>query len=229
MSPMSRSLTAEFIGTFALIFIGAGAATALGAGHVTAVAIAHGMTIMVFATAFGDISGCHINPAVTVGLAAAGKFPRSRVVPYIAVQLLGAIAAAFLLRGIFGGPVNHLGATLIDTQRISVLAGFGLEAVGTFFLVTTVLNTAVRGNVALAPFAIGMTVTMCILAFGDLTGGSVNPARTLGPAIASGQYQDILVYFAAQILGCLAAGSLYRLFWASKPVLQSQRVAVASR
>ncbi|HUN40863.1 MAG TPA: aquaporin [Acetobacteraceae bacterium] len=225
---MSRSLAAEFIGTFALIFVGAGTATALGAGHITAVAIAHGMTIMVFATAFGDVSGCHINPAVTIGLAAAGKFPRSRVVPYIAVQLLGGIAAAFLLRGIFGGPVNSLGATLIDTHRISVLAGFGFEAVGTFFLVNTVLNTAVRGNSALAPFAIGMTVTMCILAFGALTGGSVNPARTLGPAIASGMYQNILVYFAAQIVGCLLAGGLFRLFWAPKLALRSHRVAVAS-
>jgi MIP family channel proteins len=229
MSPMSRSLTAEFIGTFALIFIGAGAATALGAGHTVPVAIAHGMTIMVFATAFGDVSGCHINPAVTIGLAAAGKFPRNHVLPYIAVQLLGGIVAALLLRALFGGPVNHLGATLIETSRISVLAGFAFETVGTFFLVTTVLNTAVRGNTALAPFAIGMTVTICILAFGDLTGGSVNPARTLGPAIATGIYQNILVYFAAQIVGCLAAGGLYRLFWAANPTLQSRRVAVASR
>jgi len=228
MSPMSRSLVAEFIGTFALIFVGAGAATALGSGHIAPVAIAHGMTIMVFATAFGDVSGCHINPAVTIGLATAGKFPRNHVVPYIAAQLLGGIVAAFLLRDLFGGPVNHLGATLIDTHRISVAAGFGFEAVGTFFLVTTVLNTAARGNVALAPFAIGMAVTICILAFGDLTGGSVNPARTLGPAIAASQYQYILVYFAAQILGCLAAGGLYRLFWTAKPALQNQRVAVAS-
>jgi aquaporin Z len=229
MSPLSRSLTAEFIGTFALIFVGAGAATALGEGHVPAVALAHGLTIMVFAVAFGDISGCHINPAVTIGLATAGKFPRNRVGPYVAAQLLGGIIAACLLRVLFGGPVNHLGATLIDTHRITVLSGFGFEAIGTFFLVNTVLNTAVRANASLAPFAIGMTVTMCILAFGNLTGGSVNPARTLGPAIAAGQYQDILVYFAAQILGCLAAGGLYRLLWTSRPALQNRTVAVASR
>lgn len=228
MSPLSRSLAAEFIGTFALIFVGAGSATALGAGHVPAVAIAHGLTIMVFVVAFGDISGCHINPAVTLGLAAAGKFPRSRIVPYIAVQLLGGIVAACLLRAMFGGPVNHLGATLIDTHRITVLGGFGFEAIGTFFLVNAVLNTAVRGNATLAPFAIGMTVTMCILAFGDLTGGSVNPARTLGPAVAAADYQHILVYFAAQIVGCLAAGGLYRLFWTSKPAFQQPSSAVAS-
>lgn len=229
MSPLSRSLVAEFIGTFALIFIGAGSATALGAGHVPAVAIAHGLTIMVFVVAFGDVSGCHINPAVTLGLATAGKFPRNRIIPYIAVQLLGGIVAACLLRAMFGGPVNHLGATLIDTHRITVLGGFGFEAIGTFFLVNAVLNTAVRGNATLAPFAIGMTVTMCILAFGDLTGGSVNPARTLGPAIAAGAYQHILAYFAAQIVGCLAAGGLYRLFWTAKPAFQRPPATVAPR
>src|SRR3954454_18280205 len=82
----TRALTAEFIGTFSLIFIGAGAATALGANHDPAVAFAHGLTIMVFIAAFGDISGCHINPAVTIGLAAAGEFPARRVAPYILVS-----------------------------------------------------------------------------------------------------------------------------------------------
>jgi MIP family channel proteins len=216
MTASFKPLVAEFIGTFALIFAGAGAATTLGAGHIPAVALAHGLTIMIFVSAFGDISGCHINPAVTVGLASAGQFARDRVLPYIAAQCLGAIAAAFLLRSIFGGPVNGLGATLIDTHRITVAGGFALEAIGTFFLVNTVLNTAVRGGAGrLTPFAIGMTVTVCILFFGDLTGGSVNPARTLGPALASGAYANILVYFAAQFIGGIAAGLLFRLFWPS--------------
>src|SRR5258708_34928743 len=93
----TRALTAEFIGTFSLIFIGAGAATALGANHDPAVAFAHGLTVMVFIAAFGDISGCHINPAVTVGLAAAGEFPARRVLPYILAQLVRGIAAGFCL------------------------------------------------------------------------------------------------------------------------------------
>jgi len=211
---LTRALTAEFIGTFSLIFIGAGAATALGANHDPAVAFAHGLTIMVFAAAFGDISGCHINPAVTIGLAAAGEFPARRVVAYVLVQLAGAVIAGYSLLYVFGGPVSNLGATLIDTHRITYAGGFAFEAVGTFFLVNTVLHTAVRRNASrLAPVAIGMTVTICILGFGVLTGGSVNPARTIGPAVATGIYDGILVYLAAQLVGAIIAGVLYRSFW----------------
>jgi MIP family channel proteins len=214
MNGLTKPLAAEFIGTFALIFIGAGAGTALGGGDLTGIAFAHGLTIMVFACAFGDISGCHINPAVTVGLASAGAFPASRVAPYVAAQLAGAIAAGYCLLGVFGGPVNHLGATLVDTQRITYLGAFVLEGIGTFFLVNTVLHTAVRGAAGrLAPFAIGMTVTVCILMFGVLTGGSVNPARTIGPAVATGVYNGIGVYLVAQLLGGALAGLLYRVFW----------------
>jgi len=210
----TRALTAEFIGTFSLIFIGAGAATALGANHDPGVALAHGFTIMVFIAAFGDISGCHINPAVTIGLAAAGEFPARRVVPYILAQLVGAIAAGYCLLYVFGGPVSNLGATLIDTHRITYTGAFAFEALGTFFLVNTVLQTAVRQNASrLAPMAIGMTVTVCILGFGVLTGGSVNPARTIGPAVAAGIYDGIAIYLVAQLVGAICAGVLYRWFW----------------
>jgi MIP family channel proteins len=215
MNGLTKALAAEFIGTFALIFFGAGAATALGGGQVPAIALAHGLTIMVFASAFGDISGCHINPAVTVGLAVARKFSRRHVGPYILAQIAGAVAAGYCLLAIFGGPVNHLGATLVDTQRITYGGAFVLEAIGTFFLVNTVLHTAVRGAAGrLAPFAIGMTVTVCILMFGALTGGSVNPARTIGPAVAAGAYDGIAIYLVAQLVGGTIAGVLYRLFWA---------------
>jgi MIP family channel proteins len=215
MNGLTKALAAEFIGTFALIFIGAGAVTALGGAQMTAIALAHGLTIMVFASAFGDISGGHINPAVTIGLATAGKFPRRHVAPYIVVQIAGAITAGYCLLAIFGGPVNHLGATLVDTHRITYGGAFALEAIGTFFLVNTVLHAAVRGAAGrLAPFAIGMTVTVCILMFGALTGGSVNPARTIGPAVATGMYDGIAIYLAAQLVGAVIAGGLYRLFWA---------------
>lgn len=217
MDGLTKALAAEFIGTFALIFFGAGAATALGGGNLLAIALAHGLTIMVFASAFGDISGCHINPAVTVGLASAGKFPRRNVVTYIAAQIAGAVAAGYCLLAVFGDPVNHLGATLVNTDRITYGGAFALEAIGTFFLVNTVLHTAVREAAGrLAPFAIGMTVTVCILMFGALTGGSVNPARTIGPAVATGTYDGIAIYLAAQLLGGAIAGLLYRVFWAPR-------------
>lgn len=218
MNGLTKPLAAEFIGTFALIFVGAGAATALGGGQVPGIAFAHGLTIMVFASAFGDISGCHINPAVTVGLATAREFPARRVGPYVAAQLAGAIAAGYCLLAVFGGPVNHLGATVVDTHRITNGGAFALEGIGTFLLVNTVLHAAVRGAAGqLAPFAIGMAVTVCILMFGSLTGAAVNPARTVGPAVAAGVYDGIAVYLVAQLVGAMVAGVLYRVFWAPRP------------
>src|SRR5258707_10992485 len=107
---------------------------------------------MVFIAAFGDISGCHISPAVTTGLAAAGEFPARRVVLYILVQLAGAIAARFSLLYVFGGPGSNLGATVIDTHRITYAGGFAFEGLGTFFLVNNVLPNPVRRNAGpLAP------------------------------------------------------------------------------
>jgi glycerol uptake facilitator-like aquaporin len=101
-----------------------------------------------------------------------------------------------------------------STARRYYIGGFAFEALGTFLLVNTVLHTAVRRNASrLAPVAIGMTVTICILGFGVLTGGSVNPARTIGPAVATGVYDGILVYLAAQLVGAICAGMLYRSFW----------------
>jgi glycerol uptake facilitator-like aquaporin len=111
---------------------------------------------------------------------------------------------------------------VIDTRRVTYIGAFAFEAVGTFFLVNTVLHTAVRRNASqLAPVAIGMTVTICILGFGVLTGGSVNPARTIGPAVAAGVYDGIFVYLAAQVVGAICAGALYRSFWmADKPATE---------
>jgi glycerol uptake facilitator-like aquaporin len=115
---------------------------------------------------------------------------------------------------VFGGPVSNLGATVVNMHRITYAGAFAFEAVGTFFLVNTVLHTAVRRNASrLAPVAIGMTVTICILRFGVLTGGSVNPARTIGPAVAAGVYDGVLVYLAAQLVGAICAGVLYLWFW----------------
>jgi aquaporin Z len=114
--------------------------------------------------------------------------PSRRVTPYIVAQLASAIAPAYALLLAYGGPVNDLGATLIDTQRITYGGAFMFEALGKLFLVGTVLHTAVRSPSGLAPAAIGMTVTLCILGFGVMTGGSINPAPTIGPEVAAGLY-----------------------------------------
>ena len=221
MARLTRPLAAEFIGTFALIFIGAGAAMTLPSSQIAAVALAHGLTIMAFAYSFGKDSGSYVNPAVTLAAAIGGEHGASDLVPVVIFQLLGGIAGGFTLLGIYGSTPHHLGATLIDLQLTSLGGAFCLEAIGTFFLCTVVLNTALRGAAGdFAPFAIGMTVALCIMAFGPVTGGSINPARTLGPAVASGTYSNIWVYFSAQITGSVVAGLLYRLFWRAAPASQ---------
>jgi MIP family channel proteins len=222
MANLSKALVAEFIGTFALIFLGAGSVIVLGVegspAGLASIALAHGLTIMVFAYAYGHISGTHINPAVTVGLFVAGKFGAMDTVYYIIVQTLGGIAGGFALLFVFGGPFNNLGATTINHSLTTVGGAFLLEMIGTFFLVNTVLNSAVSGRGGnLAPFAIGMSVSACIMFFGPLTGASVNPARTIGPAVAAGVYSDIWVYIVSTLLGGVVAGLLYRYFFEEVP------------
>lgn len=212
---LAKPLLAEFLGTFALVFIGAGAVTVLAPNETVAIALAHGFVIMTFAYAFGNDSGSYVNPALAVVAVVAGEHSVLDAVPVILVQLLGSIAGALLLVAVYGrGAPHHLGATLIDLDRTTLVGGFILEAVGTFFLANAVLNTAIRGTAGrFAPFAIGMTVALCIMGFGAITGGSLNPARTLGPAVASGDYSEVSLYVAAQLSGAIAAALLYRLVW----------------
>ncbi len=213
MKNFPQALLAEFIGTFALIFLGAGAGVlaSLGVGSLITVALAHGLTIMLFAYAYGHISGVHINPAVSIGLAVAGEFPAWKVVPYILVQLVGAVIAGLTLRGVFGGPEGALGATVVNYELTNLGGAFLLEFIGAFFLVNTVLNAAISGKAGLlAPLAIGMTVSACIMFFGPLTGASLNPARTIGPAVAALEFSDIWLYLLATPLGALLAAVLWR-------------------
>jgi len=214
---LSKALVAEFIGTFALIFIGAGAG-ALGIGGLVGVAFAHGLVIVGFAYAYGHISGTHINPAVTLGLLAAGKIEAGKAAAYVVVQILGGLVAAFTLRWVLGGVVGGLGATTLQTLTvggstvtITPLIGLVLEAILTFFLVNTVLNAAVSGKAGgHAGLAIGLTLTFAILMGGPLTGASLNPARSIGPALASGNTADLWVYLVGPVLGGVVAGLLYR-------------------
>lgn len=214
---LTPALIAELIGTFALIFVGAGAG-ALGLGGLVGVALAHGLVVLGFAYAYGHISGTHINPAVTVAVWAAGKMKATEALSYIVFQLVGGIAGAFALRWVLGGTETGLGATVLAqnlsaggaTISITPVVGLVLEALMTFFLCNAVLNAAVSGKAGdLAGVAIGLTLTFCILVGGPLTGASLNPARTLGPAIASGNLADLWVYLVGPIAGGLAAAGLY--------------------
>ena len=198
-----KKLSAEFIGTFALVFIGAGAA-ALGAVGVVGVALAHGLILMALVYAFASLSGAHVNPAVTFGLWLRSEIELQEAAYYWVVQLLGGALAGFALLFVLGGPTNDLGATVL-AEGVSPLRGAVLEAILTFFLVTSVLRSAVRGEAGKAVgAAIGLTLAASILVGGPLTGASLNPARTVGPALAAAQFADIWVYF----VGPLAGGAL---------------------
>lgn len=215
---LTPALIAELVGTFALIFVGAGTG-ALGIGGLVGVALAHGLVLLAFAYAYGHISGTHINPAVTVAVWAAGKMDAGKAFSYIVFQLTGGILGALALRWVLGGAETGLGATVLAqnlqaggaTISISPVVGMVLEAILTFFLVNTVLNAAVSGKGGeLAGVAIGLTLTLAILVGGPLTGGSLNPARTLGPAVATGNFSDLWVYFVGPVVGAVAAALLYR-------------------
>ncbi|MFP3854278.1 MAG: MIP/aquaporin family protein [Anaerolineales bacterium] len=204
-----KKLSAEFVGTFALVFVGAGAA-ALGAVDVVGVALAHGLILMAVVYAFGNLSGAHVNPAVTFGLLLRSEIELLKAVTYWVAQLLGGAVAGFGLLFVLGGPTNDLGATLL-AEGVNPLQGLVLEAILTFFLVTSVLRSAVRGEAGnAAGAAIGLTLAASILIGGPLTGGSLNPARTIGPALAATQFADLWVYFVGPLMGGAVAALLDR-------------------
>ena len=203
----TKSLIAEFIGTFALIFIGAGA-LAIGSANLVGVALAHGLVIVVFIYAYGHISGTHINPAVTLGLLIAGEIEFVAAIGYWVVQFLGGILGALLLNILLPDP-GDLGVTIL-AEGVTPVQGLVIEIVLTFFLVNTIFNTAVSGKAGnFTGLAIGLTLVFAILMGGPLTRASLNPARTLGPAIVSGNYADIWLYFLGPFIGALLAAFLY--------------------
>jgi MIP family channel proteins len=219
---IAPKLLAEFIGTFGFVFIGAGAAAVVGDGvglpGIAAVALAHGLAIMAFAFAYGSVSGGHMNPAVTVGVLAAGAISAGEAAGYIVSQLIGGVAGALCLSAVLGGAETGLGMpTLahnlaIGTTLLTItpVAGFMIEALLAFFLVTVVLSTAVAGRAgSLAPLAIGMTLTFNIIMGGALTGAPFNPARALGPMVATGNFTDAWLYLTAPIVGAIVAALLH--------------------
>lgn len=203
----TKHLVAEFIGTFALIFIGAGA-LAITEANLVGVALAHGLVIVTFAYAYGHISGTHINPAVTLGLLIAGEIQIAAAVGYWIVQFVGGILGAVVLNAVLP-EAGDLGVTILG-DGVTSTQGLIVEIVLTFFLVNTIFNTAVSGKAGnFAGLAIGLTLVLSILMGGPLTRASLNPARTLGPAIVSGNYADIWLYFVGPAIGAVLAALLY--------------------
>lgn len=205
----SKALAAEFIGTFSLIFIGAGAAAV--SGNLVAVALAHGLVVMAFAYAYGNISGTHINPAVTIGLLVGGQIKLGDAIGYIVVQLIGGIVGASALLYV-AGP-GTLGAT-VPAEGVGIGQTFVLEAILTFLLMNSILHSAVSGKAGnLAPVAIGLTLAACIAMGGPLTGASLNPARSLGPALfsdAPAAVSSLWIYFVACPVGAVVAALVHK-------------------
>jgi len=204
-------LLSELIGTFALTFIG-GAAILNGQAGLPGIALAHGLALAVMISALGHISGGHFNPAVTTGFLVTGRFSATETVAYIGSQLAGAMVAAVALAALFPDVGDaHLGGQSL-AEGIGFGAGVGIEIILTFFLVFTVFATAVdpRGAFkAISGFGIGMALMFSILAGGPLTGASLNPARSFGPALVSGFWTDHLVYWIGPLIGGIAAALLY--------------------
>jgi len=208
-----KKYIAEFIGTFALVFCGTGAViiNELKGGVVTQVGIAitFGLIVMTMIYTFGEKSGAHFNPAVTLAFAVHKVFPTSQILPYIISQLAGAIAASFVLKLLFPAS-QFLGATIPSGP---LMHSWVLEVLLTLFLMLTILNVSERGKEKglLAGLAVGSVVLLEAMFAGPVSGASMNPARSLAPALASGRLKEIWIYLTAPIAGSIIAVILHRL------------------
>ena len=221
MKTIAEQAVAEFVGTLALVFIGAGSvvvAIGNGGGYtgLIGVALAHGVVLATFISNFGHISGAHFNPAVTMAVWVGGKIETIRAGWYVVAQIAGATAGAGLLRWVLPEQIwrdASLGATTVNHQ-LGITNGKAvlLEAILTFFLATTVYAAAVddRGVFkSIAGLAIGLVLVFDILVGGQLTGASMNPARTFGPALVAGEWADFWVYVVGPMSGGIIAAAFY--------------------
>jgi len=211
-----RHFLSEFIGTFALTFVGSAAImqTVQGGGNLVAVALAHGLVLSIFVTAFMH-TGAHFNPAVTIGMLVVRRIEPMMAGLYVVAQVAGATAAAFTLK--FAFPAALFAATRGGGQSVSldVTSGqaFVLEMIGTMFLMWAIFGTAVDHRAPrIGGFGVGLALAIDILAFGNLTGASVNPARSFGPAFASGIFEAQGIYWLAPITGAIIAALIYEKF-----------------
>jgi glycerol uptake facilitator protein len=221
---------AELVGTFMLVWIGPGAGVVAGVvglkglSDVLAIALAFGIAVAIAIHVVGKVSGCHINPAVTIALAFRGRFPWKDVIPYIAFQLAGAVIASLLFvacLGVQASSTYGLGATTLNTGAgVTMLMGMIGEAIGTFLLMITIMGVAVDGRAPAgwAGWIIGMAVAGIIITLGPMTGSSINPARTFGPYVGNQIFggrapwdQFIVVYTLGPIVGAVVAAFVWDL------------------
>jgi aquaporin Z len=230
--PLSKKLIAEFIGTFWLVLGGCGSAVLaaafpeVGIG-LAGVSLAFGLTVLTMAFAIGHISGCHLNPAVSVGLWAGGRFPASQLLPYIIAQVLGAILAAWVLFMIASGKAGFdLAGGLASNGYAehspggySLRSGLITEIVMTFMFLIVILGaTDKRAPAGFAPIAIGLCLTLIHLISIPVTNTSVNPARSTGPAVIVGGWAiaQLWLFWVAPIVGAAIAGFVYKTVFEKK-------------
>ena len=211
-----RASFAEMVATALFVFIGVGAVIVLQAGGgIVGVAIAHGLAIAVLVASIGAISGGHINPAVSFAMVITGRISITRGVMYVIAQLVGAAIGMALLRGFLLDSVvtevSGAGGHAVNREVLTNLGGVGVEAVLTFVLVWVIFATAVssRGLGSMAAFAIGFAVLIDHFVGVPLTGASMNPARTFGPALINDRWDEHWVYWAGPLIGAAAAAITY--------------------
>lgn len=210
----ARAAVAEFVATFALVFIGAGASITSGFGlDLTGVALAHGLVLAAMIASTAHVGGGIVNPAVSIGLWVAGRLRTTRTLVLVGAEVLGAVAAAFLLRYLVPATAftSASGGTPVISSAIPAGKAIVIEAACTFFVVFVVFALAADGRRqpgTAAAFAIGSAYAFCIMAFGPFTGAAVNPARWLGPALASGSWADWYVWIVGPVSGAIIAAVL---------------------
>lgn len=221
-------LTAEFVGTLFLVLFGcASCVSGLNPADIVQIALAFGLTIATMAQAFGHVSGCHLNPAVTIAMLVAGKVSFVKAGCYILSQCLGAVCGSALLESLT--PLKYQEAVGVTSlhESLTPAQGFGLEFFTTFSLVIVVLGvtdphrTDVKGS---APLAIGLTVATGIFVTGNSTGGSMNPARSFGPALVNNKWAAHWVYWAGPIVGGVVAALLYQKAFRARSAEEQQEL-----
>ncbi len=222
---------AEFIGTFAIVFFGAGSICASALPGVTfgltGIALVFGLVVSIMVSTLGHVSGAHFNPAVTFMALMTRRVDAVLAGAYVAAQILGGLAGAGVLHLAFGPEIGakvSYGTTTVS-PALSAVSGLGIEAVLTFFLVLVIFGTAIdaRGSRLGGP-AIGSAVCIAVFVAGPLTGASMNPARTLGPAIVSGQWANHWIYWVGPLVGAALAAVVY-----DKLLAPAQEASAAAR